>query len=154
MRYLVCLSLLLALALGGCGQSTMSLAPGEQSASSPDSTAGVPWRTERSAALAEAKKAEKPLMVKFFTEWCRSCKRMEETTFHDPQVVAAAADFVPLKVDAEKDTEFAQRHAVTGYPTVVFLSPDGKELSRTRGAVPAGPFAAEMERAREKARKG
>ena len=151
MRYVLIGALLAAVVLGaGCGHTVAPPATGSPPQALSRGAAGGPgiaWQTQREQAFAAAQQAKKPLMVKFFTTWCGYCKLMDKTTLREPQVVAAAKGFVALRVDAEKDAAFAQRYGVTGYPTVVFLAPDGRELGRVRGAVPASPLLAEMSRA-------
>jgi len=41
--------------------------------------------------------------------------------------------FIRLKVNSEKHTDLANEYNVLGYPTIVFLSTDGKETGRIVG---------------------
>lgn len=85
-------------------------------------------------ALLEAKRSNKIVMVDFFTTWCVPCKKLEQTTWHDPTVIEwLNAKCVALKIDAEKETELAKRFAIKGYPTILFVKPDGNELGRLVG---------------------
>jgi thioredoxin-related protein len=44
----------------------------------------------------------KPVFFDIYTNWCGWCKRMDATTFKNPEVVAAINDnFYPVKFDAE-----------------------------------------------------
>jgi thiol:disulfide interchange protein len=66
---------------------------------------------------------------------------MDRTTFRDPDVVRAAAPFVPLRVDATADDDRVKgilaRFRVPGVPTYVVLGPNGVERLRLSGFVPA-----------------
>lgn len=54
----------------------------------------------------------KPVFFDVYTDWCGWCKRMDATTFKDPQVVALLNEkFHPVKFDAErKETFIFQGH--------------------------------------------
>jgi len=45
---------------------------------------------------------EKKVLVDMYTDWCGWCKRMDATTFHNPEVVAYVQEhYIPVKMDAE-----------------------------------------------------
>src|SRR5512143_1148416 len=85
----------------------------------------IKWRTYDEG-LAEAKKAKKPVMLIFFTEWCPHCKNYSGV-FHDPKVVAKSKDFVMVRLDADKNKELSEKYAVDGsyIPRTYFLSSSG-----------------------------
>lgn len=85
-------------------------------------------------ALATAKKEQKVVMIDFFTTWCEPCKRLDKTTWKDEGVVAwLRQNTVPLKIDAEKQVELADRFQIRSYPTMLFVRPDASELDRLVG---------------------
>lgn len=46
---------------------------------------------------------EKHLFVDVYTEWCGWCKKMDKTTFSDPEIVEIMNKyFIPVKFDAEQ----------------------------------------------------
>ncbi len=97
------------------------------------------------AALAEAKRANKIVMIDFFTTWCGPCKKLDRITWKDPKVVAwLGQKCVALKVDAEKNRDLAQRFKISAYPTLVFVSSAGKELDRLRGFRDGTQFLSEV----------
>ena len=54
------------------------------------------------AALANAKNPKK-IFVDVYTDWCGWCKKMDQTTFKDPAVVAAMnKDFYAIHLNAEQ----------------------------------------------------
>jgi len=85
----------------------------------------VAWQTY-DAGLAAAKKAKKPMVLIFYTEWCPHCTNYSKV-FHDPAVVAQAKDFVMIRLDADKNKELAQKFAIDGgyIPRTFFLSSAG-----------------------------
>lgn len=117
-------------------------------------TAKVKWQTSYSGALAEAKRTGKPIFIDFYTTWCGPCKFLDEVTYKDAKFVAESRNWVMVKVDAEKNQNtiaLAKKFKVEGYPTMVFLKPNGKETDRAVGGYPASMLVPKMEKAAEKA---
>src|ERR1043165_4916001 len=98
----------------------------------PQPTAEAPFSDLKfDQALAAAKKDGKVVMIDFFTTWCVPCKQLDKTTWPDPEVQKWVGEkTVALKMDAEKELELAKKYNITGYPTILFLKPDGQELGR------------------------
>lgn len=107
------------------------------------------FRTDFDKALAEAKKAKKPVLVDFFGIWCPPCNELDELVFSHPEFRKKAARWVTVKVDADQPESWKAKHRykVGGYPTVLLLKPDGEEVERIVGFRPLRDFLAVMERA-------
>jgi thioredoxin-like negative regulator of GroEL len=101
----------------------------------------ISWGEDLGEALDSARESGRPVMVDVWAVWCVPCKEMEETTYRDAGVVAAADRFVPLKVDADVKTAFVERYRVDAFPTLLFLDAAGDEITRYRGAITAAPLA-------------
>ncbi|MEN2992202.1 MAG: thioredoxin family protein [Bacteroidia bacterium] len=104
------------------------------------------------ALLEEAKKQHRPVFVDFYTTWCGPCKMLERYTFSDASVAAyVQANYLAYRVDCErgKGPMLANAFHVRAYPTIVFLSPEGKEMGRQVGFVDAATFLALLRRYRE-----
>lgn len=55
-------------------------------------------------ALEKTKEEPKKIMLDFYTEWCRWCERMDQTTLKHPAIVAYINEnFYPVKFDAERE---------------------------------------------------
>jgi len=70
-------------------------------------------------AVKMSKKNPKMIFVDMYTDWCGWCKRMDQTTFIDPVIVAYMNEYYyPVKFNAErKDTVlFNQREYVNSNP--------------------------------------
>lgn len=94
----------------------------------------VQWRHDYAAARKEASSTGRPLLLDFGTEQCFWCKKLDATTFRLPAIATQLnAQFIPVKVDAEKDAWLAQAAQVDSYPTLVLLSPEGKVIARHVG---------------------
>ena len=115
---------------------------------------GVRWEQKFEEALKKARAQNKPIMVDFWAEWCGWCHHLDQTTYVDPEVVRLSADFIPVKVNTEggsREAEIALRYNVSSLPTIAFLSPSGRLISRLNGFQGPGQFPFTMEAARASA---
>ncbi|GMV36626.1 MAG: hypothetical protein AMXMBFR61_11340 [Fimbriimonadales bacterium] len=123
MRVLAVLALSLAL-LG------VVISQGKNSAGEPTE---VKWITKLDEGLKLAKSQNKPVLVDFAAEWCGPCQRMLKGTYKDPSVVKKSASFVMVLIDIDQQQDLARKHKVEAVPTLLFLHPDGTQISRAVG---------------------
>jgi thiol-disulfide isomerase/thioredoxin len=112
---------------------SLLLAGGTPDVPAPPSPPAIKWEKNFEAALKKAKSSGKPIIVDFWAEWCAWCHRLDQSTYVDPWVVRKAQAFVAVKVDTEgsrKEQAIAERYQVRTLPTIVFLSPEGRQLLR------------------------
>ena len=102
----------------------------------------IPWRSDLAAATVEAQKQNKPLFLYFTASWCEPCQRLKTTTWADPDVESALAEYVPVKIDIDEHPEIAKKYPSDGIPHFVVLQQDGSVLKDSVGAVPSGEFIA------------
>jgi thioredoxin-like negative regulator of GroEL len=105
----------------------------------------ITWTHAMDAALADAGKANRPILMDFYTDWCEWCKALDETTYVDPAFIEYSKKFTCARVNAEVDTASARKYRVSGYPTVVLMKPDGTEIDRVVGYMRAPEFMAQVE---------
>ncbi|MGE0254753.1 MAG: thioredoxin domain-containing protein [Alphaproteobacteria bacterium] len=95
----------------------------------------VDWRPWGDAALAEARAADKPILLSVGYAACHWCHVMAHESFEDPAIAALMnALFVNIKVDREErpdlDTIYQTALALMGehggWPLTMFCTPDGK----------------------------
>lgn len=91
----------------------------------------------------EAKKNRKVYFIDFYTSWCGFCKKLDATTFRDPELGKYIdKHFLAYKLDAETSTgkQLAQKHGVKGYPTILVFDSKGKLLNKISGYKDAYSF--------------
>jgi thiol-disulfide isomerase/thioredoxin len=77
----------------------------------------------------------RPQLVDFFAFWCTTCQAMRPI-IHDLQdEYGLIVDFIYLDIDAENTKALQKQLTFTGLrPTIIFMDPNGKEVSRLVGA--------------------
>ena len=137
---------------------TSSLAAEKGSAAVINSVQWYPYSEE---IIAEAARTGRPVLIDFWADWCIACKELDKKTFSEPEVIEASKGFVMLKVDSTsaKDLEakaVCQKYLVKGFPTLVFLAADGKEVEdlRVTGFEPKKDFLPKMLKTLELGKKG
>lgn len=94
------------------------------------------WHHDYNAARSIARERNRPMLLDFGTPNCFWCKQLDATTFRDPGIVRVLSEkFVLVKIDAVRTPALAQAMEVNAYPTLIFLSPEGKVVSRQDGYV-------------------
>ena len=86
--------------------------------------------------LAQAKQSGQPTLVDFYADWCLDCKRMAKSTFREPEVHTALADWQLIEVDVtdtnQDSEELKQFFDVFGPPATLFIRADGTEAQNLR----------------------
>lgn len=102
-----------------------------------------PWTDNFETALTRAAEDGRYLLLNFTgTDWCVWCHRLRDEVFvQAPFLDYAATALVLVEVDFPRKTELPEttriqnaaldeRFDVSGYPTIVIVSPDNKEIGR------------------------
>jgi len=90
----------------------------------------VEWRPWGADAFAAADRSGKPVLLSLVAPWCEWCRRMDDRVFDDPRIAANVNDgFVPVRVNADRNPMVRERYTMGGFPSTVFLTPDGEVIS-------------------------
>jgi protein disulfide-isomerase len=104
------------------------------------------WSTDYDASIAQAATAKKPILLEFTgSDWCPPCMKQnkdvfEQAAFEDyakDKLVLVKLDF-PRRKDQEaeikeRNQKLAAQYSVEGFPTIILLNSEGKELARQVG---------------------
>ncbi|MBD3674558.1 MAG: thioredoxin family protein [Planctomycetaceae bacterium] len=95
---------------------------------------GIEWETDLLKARTKALKVDKPILIVFGAEWCTFCKKMEQTTLAEKEMVKAINErFVPVHLDFDKSKAIAKALEVKGIPSSIVISTDADVLARKDG---------------------
>lgn len=105
----------------------------------------IPWRDWSEEAFAAARAEDKPVLLTLGATWCHWCHVMDENAYSDSRVIELVnAGFIPVRVDVDQRPDISLRYNQGTYPSVAFLTADGKLLAG-RPYTPADEMAALLE---------
>jgi len=116
------------------------------------------WQEYSADLFAQLNSEGRPAIVDFYADWCVSCIELDKRTFTDERVLAKSKEFVMIKIEetissplTPDEEKLAQSLQISGFPTVAFFGPDGRELRDLRLITfeKAGPFLKRMTAALE-----
>src|SRR5829696_2907486 len=89
----------------------------------------VAWLPWGAAAFARARDEGKRVLLAIAAPWSAACRVMDERCYSDAEIVAEInRHYVPVRVDADRRPDVADRYELGGLPTTVFLDADGEIL--------------------------
>ncbi len=102
-----------------------------RAANTPAPPTSIEWRTDFDAALVEARRAQKLVLVDFSADWCPPCIAMKHDVWPDPAVERAVTRaYVPVLVDVDRNGTVPDRYGVQSIPTVLVLDHTGEVVRR------------------------
>jgi thioredoxin-related protein len=123
------------------------------------------WLTDLSKAQTRAKSEKKMVLVDFNgSDWCPPCKALRKNVLSSAEFLEyAKKNLVLVDVDFPKHTQqpeelkkanegLSKKFSIEGFPTVVVLNSEGKELTKKVGydGQTAKEFIAELEKLKSK----
>lgn len=107
----------------------------------------IAWKDNLAEGLVASKQTGKLVLVELGAEWCPPCRKMEETTYVDPDVVARInRDFIPVKMDlkGEEAQNLSDSLGIRSIPTALFMNAEGKVIKKLTGYVGPGKYLEEL----------
>jgi len=89
----------------------------------------------------QARLTDRPVLMDFWADWCKNCKRLDKETWPDGAVQEELKRFIPVKLNLSKNEtpeakNLLSKYKVMGMPTVILFDSDGNELARFAGYKP------------------
>ena len=104
---------------------------------------GIAWRKGNvDAAFAEARTTHMPVFLYWGAIWCPPCNQVKATIFNRQDFIDRARFFVPVYIDGDSPSaqKLGARFNVSGYPTMILFTSDGREITRLPGEVDAEQY--------------
>ena len=87
--------------------------------------------------MARSKFEKKKVFLHFAAEWCYYCGVMEKETFTDQAIISSLNEnFIPIKVDFDRETKTSEFYRVRGLPDTIFIAENGQIIGRRPGYIP------------------
>ena len=119
--------------------------------SAKDSEAGthaestVDWTESYGKGVKQAQEEGKPILLKFYANWCPHCTKMDAGTWQDETIGKLSEFFVPIRINGETGTVALKRYNLGNVPITIVAEPHGVEVFRLEGQTNARKMAAFLE---------
>ena len=108
----------------------------------------INWRDSWDAALEEAQKVNRRIVLELYMDGCPHCARLHNETHADAGVADSLnSKYVPVRLEGRNHMDIVKKFNVTGAPTTLVLAPDGKELHRFAGFFAPAEYLKELAKA-------
>jgi thiol-disulfide isomerase/thioredoxin len=90
-----------------------------------------------------AKTMKKPVFLYWGAKWCPPCQQLKSSVFSRSDFIAKSKEFVTIYLDGDDPgaQKWGEKFRVSGYPTVVILRPDQREITRIAGGMDLSLYA-------------
>jgi uncharacterized protein YyaL (SSP411 family) len=93
----------------------------------PNRASEIKWRSWGDAAFGEAREQNKPVLLAISAVWCHWCHVMDETSYSSADIIRVINEkYVPVRVDNDERPDVNRRYNMGGWPSTVFLTPEGE----------------------------
>lgn len=92
--------------------------------------ASINWQDWGESAFKESKESGKPVLLSISAAWCHWCHVMDQRSYADPRIIEIInRDYVPVRVDTDREPDINTRYNMGGWPSTVFLTSDRDVLT-------------------------
>lgn len=104
--------------------------------------AEIRWYTDLRQASAAAQKANLPMFIDFWADWCAPCRIMDAEVYPDPRVIRAFDEkAIGVRIHFDLQPDVARKYNVSGLPYLLFTNSYGTPLVYSRGLIEAEDLA-------------
>ena len=90
----------------------------------------VKWLPWNKNSFTKAQELDIPILLGISAVWCHWCHVMDETTYSNKEVVEHINEnFIPIRVNRDRRPDIDKRYNMGGWPSTVFLTPEGEILT-------------------------
>jgi thioredoxin-related protein len=108
----------------------------------------INWRDNWDSALEEAKKENRRVLLELYMDSCPHCTHLHTETHVDEGVIQEVnAKYIPVRLEGRSHMDIVKKFSVTGAPTTLVFSPEGKELHRFPGYYAPSDYLKELGKA-------
>jgi thioredoxin-related protein len=108
----------------------------------------INWRDNWNSAQEEAQKESSRVLLELYMDGCPHCMRLHNETHADDQVAQEVnSKYVPVRLEGRRNMDIVKKFNVTGAPTTLLFSSDGKELHRFAGYYSPSEYLKQLKKA-------
>ena len=93
------------------------------------------YETHKSALESLLESSSKPAVIKFYAEWCGSCKDYGPSYSAVKSKMSSQVDFFEIDIDKKTNKDLVRELRVARIPETIFVSKNRKNVSRELGAL-------------------
>lgn len=112
--------------------------------SSDPTSSRLKWYKSEEVGFKQALEEKKPILIDFWAEWCEACKKLDSTTFVDPEIQGELGqNWITIKLDLTLDDEWVDtiraKYGLKGLPVLGLLPFDAniRKIEKINGYVSA-----------------
>lgn len=113
-------------------KNSQQSSPSESSAAQQTAPASPFFAGPPAQGFEQAKHLQKPIFLYWGAAWCPPCNELKARIFSTPRFAEWMKSFVPISLDgdSEEAQQWAEKLKISAYPTLLILSPEGREQVR------------------------